>query len=313
MNQVKKSWAWFVVLMVLIVTAGIFLGRSQRTELGESFDYSLEDYRNVDPALIRYIEIEPLVPALGKISALAVGSDGKVYVGGINAIEIFPGGEKVEIPGTPSCLAVDEDGILFVGFQDHLTIFSNDRKPKLSLSLGKTSYITSIAVDDEFIYVADAGRRRVWRYSKAGADILEIGAKDVANGVRGFHIPSPSFDLDIGTDGSIWVVNPGYHAFENYSPDGRLISSWERTSFSINGFSGCCNPAHFALMSDGSFLTAEKGLVRVKIHNLDGSLRCVVAAPHQFDAPILDVAADAAGRIHILDGDRVRVFEEKKP
>jgi len=65
-------------------------------------------------------------------------------------------------------------------------------------------------------------------------------------------------------------------------------------------------------MPDGSFATAEKGVPRVKIYNLDGSLRCVVAAPDLFDDAILDVAADAKGRVYILNGNRVRIFEEKK-
>ncbi len=68
-------------------------------------------------------------------------------------------------------------------------------------------------------------------------------------------------------------------------------------------------------MPDGSFVTAEKGLPRVKIHNLDGSLRCVVAAPDQFDEGVvgLDVAVDDEGRIYVLDPSRnqVRIFAEK--
>ena len=83
----------------------------------------------------------------------------------------------------------------------------------------------------------------------------------------------------------------------------------------IDGFSGCCNPSHIALLADGAFVTAEKGLPRVKIHNIDGSLRCVVATPDQFEEGVtgLDVAVDAEGRIHVLDPSRnvVRRFEEK--
>jgi len=178
------------------------------------------------------------------------------------------------------------------------------------------AYLTSIAVDDLYVYVADAGSRRIWRYSKEGGTPMEIGEKEQADGMRGFFVPSPFFDIDIGTDGSLWAVNPGYHALENYRPDGMLISMWENSAFTIEGFSGCCNPAHFSLMPDSSFVTAEKGLPRVKIHNVDGSLRCVVAAPDQFeeDATGLDVAVDDNGRIYVLDPSRnqVRIFEEKK-
>ena len=82
----------------------------------------------------------------------------------------------------------------------------------------------------------------------------------------------------------------------------------------VDGFSGCCNPSHAAVLQDGSFVTAEKGLVRVKIHNRAGEFVCLVAAPDQFDKGTvgLDLAVDSNGRIHVLDPKRkqVRIFEK---
>jgi sugar lactone lactonase YvrE len=213
-------------------------------------------------------------------------------------------------------MAMDDEGTLFVGMQDHVEVFSKAWENSIWPLPGEKAYLTSIAVDERYVYVADAGSRRVWRYGKEGGEPLEIGRKDLKNGVQGFFVPSPFFDVDIGTDGSLWAVNPGYHTLENYRPDGMPISSWKKSSFSIDGFSGCCNPSHFALMPDGSFVTAEKGLPRVKIHNQDGELRCVVAAPDQFDDGVtgLDVAADDKGRIYVLDQSQgaIRIFEEKQ-
>ncbi len=316
MKTVTKNWAWFICIMVLILGAGIYLGQSRRTELGKGFDYSLDEYRQVDPSLIHYTEVEPLVPTLEKISALAVAPDGKIYVGGEDAVQRFPDAGTFPIVGIPTCMAVDDDGTVFLGMQDHVEIRSKAWKKTVWMAPGGKAYLTSIVVEDEYVYVADAGNRRVWRYDRAGGEPLEIGKKDSANGVRGFNIPSPYFDVDLGPDGSLWAVNPGYHALENYRSDGVPISSWKRSGFTIEGFSGCCNPSHFALMPDGAFVTAEKGLPRVKIHNQDGSLRCVVAAPNQFDEGVvgLDVAVDDEGRIYVLDPSRnqVRTFEEKK-
>ena len=313
MSNAKKSWIWFLLLMT---GTGICSGMGRRAELGQSFAYPVEEYRKVDPALIRYAEVEPMVPTIKKLSARTIAPDGKIYVGGENAIEVFPDRTSRPVAGTPSCLAVDDEGTLFAGMQDHVEVFSKEWKKTVWPSPGEKAYLTSIAVDDRYVYVADAGGRRVLRYGKSGGLPFEIGTKDEANGVRGFYIPSPFFDLDIGTDGSLWVVNPGYHVLENYSPDGRLISSWGKGSFSIEGFIGCCNPANFTLLPDGSFVTAEKAVPRIKIYNLDGSLRCVVAAPDQFDDGTagLDVAADRQGRIYVLDPIRgkVRIFEEKK-
>jgi hypothetical protein len=293
MNEIQKNWIWFIAILALLVGGGMVLVNSRRSELGESFNYSMDEYRQVDPALIKYKEVDSIFPNLGKLSALAIAPDGQLIAGGEKGITGFP-----DI-GNPSCIVVDEDGAVFAGMQDHVMAGSEPWE-----SPGPKAYLTSIAVDDDFVFVADAGSRCIWRYPKAGGEPMKIESE------RGFYIPSPSFDLDIGTDGSLWVVNPGYHAFENIRRDGSPISSWEKSSLAIEGFSGCCNPSHFALMPDGSFVTAEKGLVRVKIHNVDGSLRCVVAAPDQFEEPIEDLAVDDSGRVYVLCGDRIRVFEE---
>jgi hypothetical protein len=178
---------------------------------------------------------------------------------------------KLDLEGNPTCIAVGEDGFLYAGYSDHIKVFDfrSDWKHARWDVPSEKAFLTSIAVDEWYVYTADAGSRRIWRYNKEGGEPLEIGKKDWANGVRGFYVPSPFFDIAISrSDGSLWAVNPGYHALENYRPDGMPLSMWENSGFNIEGFSGCCNPAHFALLPDGGFVTAEKGLPRVKIHNV---------------------------------------------
>ena len=95
-----------------------------------------------------------------------------------------------------------------------------------------------------------------------------------------------------------------------------LRSNWTATAIQIEGFSGCCNPAHFTFLEDGSFVTSEKGLVRIKIYEQSGKFKSVVAAPNKFkeDGHAPDIAADSAGNIYALDFDSkmVRVFELKQ-
>ena len=82
----------------------------------------------------------------------------------------------------------------------------------------------------------------------------------------------------------------------------------------LDGFSGCCNPSHIAMLSDGSFVTSEKGIERVKIHLPTGEFKCVVAGPDQFIAGTtdLDLAADTKDRIYVSDPRKglVRIFEK---
>jgi hypothetical protein len=112
------------------------------------------------------------------------------------------------------------------------------------------------------------------------------------------------------------VVNPGHRQIENYDEDGRFVKAWGVSSIQLPGFSGCCNPTHIAMMPDGSFITSEKGLVRVKAYDHDGKFVNVVVAPNSFDEGTVgvDLAVDDGGRILLLDPSRkvVRIFVKKK-
>jgi hypothetical protein len=83
---------------------------------------------------------------------------------------------------------------------------------------------------------------------------------------------------------------------------------------SIEEFCGCCNPSHIALLDDGSFVTSEKGIARVKVSNRIGKLVSVVAGSDQFTEGTedLDLAVDSKNRIYVLDPKRkmVRIFEK---
>ena len=78
-----------------------------------------------------------------------------------------------------------------------------------------------------------------------------------------------------------------------------------------------------AFRSNGSLVTTEKGLARVKIYSPDWKLLGLVAAPSAFEevpaeafsceleTPLKDLAVDQRGRILVLDGRQraVRIFE----
>jgi hypothetical protein len=86
---------------------------------------------------------------------------------------------------------------------------------------------------------------------------------------------------------------------------------------------------NFALLPNDGFVTSEKGLVRVKVYNSDGGFVGVVAGhndltdgvlakicetPEQCQGAGLDVAADAEGRVYILDPEKnvIRIFVGKE-
>ena len=300
------------------------------------FSYDLEHMGEIDPALILYQEsAESISTGFERARAIAVGPGDKVYVAGDKAIRVFEragvlAGE-ILLADAPTCLTIDTDGNIYAGVADHVEIYGDSVGKNATTwpGLGEKTVLTSIAVVGNDIYVADAGNRVVIRYNKSGKLINRIGQKDRQRGIDGFVIPSPNFDLAVADDGLLRVVNPGRHRIEAYTPEGDLEFWWGKFSMKIDGFCGCCNPTNFAMLAEGSFVTSEKGLTRVKIYDPEGKFVGVVAGPQQLlghgDSSVcktvaecqqgsFDVAVDSAGRILVLDTLRneVRIFVKKK-
>ncbi|HQV31139.1 MAG TPA: hypothetical protein PKV71_04645 [Calditrichia bacterium] len=314
-----------IALAVAAVFAGLYF--TERTRSGvvdkspeAAIPYQIDRYEAVEPALIGYRETGQIKPALSRLRGLACGPDNAVYVTGDARLLIFdPAGTPIadlELGSEAKCLAVSPDHLLYLGMKNEIRVIDRQGQIRQSWQTGsENSVITSIAVGDKDVFVADAVQKVVLHYDRAGELLNRIGEADRENGRSGFILPSLFFDLALDDEGFLWVVNPGLHTLENYTREGALRASWTRTSYGTDGFSGCCNPTHLAILPDGSFVTSEKGLARVKIHERTGDLRTVVAAPGDFQKGTvgLDLAVDARGRVLVLDPrmGAVRVFEKK--
>ena len=281
------------------------------------YAYEIKALRASDTLLTRYTEVQQIKPGLSEIHGIATGRADLIYVAGEKGVEIYDREGKLvtlfPIEGSARCIQVDRNGLIYLGIQDHLEIYNREgRRLKQWKTCGEEAIITSVAVTDDDIFIADAGRKIVYRYDHSGNLLNRIGEKDPRKNIPGFVIPSPWFDIGIGHDGSLWVVNPGRHSFEKYTSDGELISSWGKATMSMEGFCGCCNPSHFTILSDGSFVTSEKGIERIKVYSPTGVVKCVVATPDSFNEGTkgLDLAVDLKDRILVLDPERkqVRVF-----
>lgn len=288
--------------------------------LGHEFDYDLKAYRKTDPKLIAYTEEAPIPTAFAINRGLAAGKAGLLYVAGDAAVRIFDHDGKrageIVTGDEPRALAAADDGSVYVAMKDHVEVCgTQDARKAPWPKLGPRALLTSIAVGDKDVFVADAGNRVVVRFDKTGQKLGEIGRKDAAKNIQGFLIPSPYFDLAIAPDGLLRVVNPGHHRIEAYTFDGDLETSWGTPATTIEGFSGCCNPTHLAILPDGSFVTSEKGLARVKVYDVQGKFQCVVAGCEAFtgDTILAGLAVDSKGRVLVLDPVKksVRVFVKK--
>ena len=71
-----------------------------------------------------------------------------------------------------------------------------------------------------------------------GRVVERMGGADPDRHMPSFVIPSPYFDLVVGPDETLWVVNPGMRRIESYSFTGELQSMWGRAGAGIADFFG---------------------------------------------------------------------------
>jgi sugar lactone lactonase YvrE len=341
-KQTGKIHSAILTGLVLTVAAGagliaffLFDASGTQTKIAPEYSYDLERYAKIDPALILYRQTaEPIETGLTISQAVALDTEGRIYVAGDRKIVIYEPNRNIrkviELEREPTCIQMDVDGGLLVCLTDHLVFMDVDGAIRDEWAApAENALLTSIATDRDNVYVADAVNKVVWRYNRKGEILNRIGKKDLERNISGIVVPSPYFDIAAYPDGLLRVVNPGRHWIEAYTPDGHREWHWGSGGVEVTGFSGCCNPVALAVLPDGGFVTCEKGLVRVKVYDADGEFAGVVAGPEQLGwmEPLrvcktpeeckskgFDVAVDAAGRIYVLDTlkNMVKIFEKNE-
>jgi sugar lactone lactonase YvrE len=245
---------------------------------------------------------------LTELRALAVGPEDRIYAAGDKALVALGSDgkqiSKIDLGGVPNCVGVAPDGTAYVGLMDHIEVFdSKGARKSVWQKMGPASWLTSIAVAPDGVYVADFGNKTVLHLDKEGKVLGRLGEAGPAPGTGKYEVPSPYFDVAVDPQGKPWVAHVGKNRIESYKEDGSVDVTVGKQGNNLQGFSGCCNPSHITIRKDGSFVTSEKGLVRVKIHKPDGELVGVVAAAKDFEKNIhgLDLAVDSKDRILVLD------------
>lgn len=311
---------FLIVLAVVIVgvMVGDFISKRPDKMEANPYEYDIKDFKNVPEELIHYKESKNFKIGFEEPAGITIENE-KIYLVGDKKLKIIDLAGKllneIELLDKPRTVECSADKI-YIAFEKHIQVLDETGKMIQEWIIpDENSYITAISVYNGNVFIADAGTRKIMHFTADGEKLNEFEGKISDEVLHGFIVPSPYFDIDINEEGDLWVVNPGLHSFENYTFEGSLRSYWKSTSIKTEGFSGCCNPAHYTFLQDGSFVTSEKGMVRIKIYKPSGEFSGVVAAPNKFkdegEAP--DIAVDSQGNIYALDFDRkiLRVFELK--
>ncbi len=326
------SRALALVATMSMLTAVFVAGCAQRQEIIEQTvaakgqDVAAEaEASHVPEELLTWEVVQEVDPGFEKAVAVAFDGSGALYIAGDEAVRKMTAAGQVEwelpVGGEPNCLTIGPDDAMVVGLRDRVAIYDQGGQLVDAVDIEEPrTWITSVAIGPDAIYVADAGNRRVLRYDADRQSSVFV-TKDEARGIPALSVPSPHLDIEAipaisSSPTELVVVNPGRHSIQYHSlPGGDLMRSWHKSTNAVEGFGGCCNPTNIAVLSDGRVVTSEKGLPRVKVYSSEGDLLSVIAPPDEFarSASGIDLAADASGRVAVLDPKRnvVRLYEER--
>lgn len=288
---------------------------------------------DIDPDKILCNEFrKPVSTGFRESRFIAADKSGVLYAGGDRSVRIIDRSGRItntlELTVSPFCMAADDEH-LYIGTKDNVVV--SDKKGNVQSAwknLGENAWITGIALDDRFIFIADAGQRIVWCYDLKGNFIRTIGKKDPERDIPGFVVPGPYFDIAMAPDGLLRISNPGNHRIEAYTIKGDREFFWGRFGNRLEDFTACCNPVSLTVLSNGDTVTCEKGVARVKVYDTFGNLKGFVAEPknlanvsantgiktERVQRYGFDITADDHGSIFILDRARnvIRFFRPKK-
>lgn len=316
----KKSLIYVLIMILAVLIAYIMLGDFFSKDMQKStknpYAFDIKEFEHVDPALIKYKETKRI--KLNNADPKAIdyhkGKLGLAFKNKLQLIDTSGGEIFSKIIGGPSTAIYISPDRIYLGCLDHIEIYDLEGNILDSWNqLDSGSYITSIALKDDKLYAANAGEPEVIKYNLNGdIEIRFDGTKQELSDF-GFIIPSPYFDVHVDPDNQLWIANTGLQNIQNYTDEGALRAYWGNAGYKLEDFTGCCNPAHFTILTDGSFVTCEKGLVRIKVHKPSGELDGVVAAPKDFDTDSepTDLTSDEYDNIYALDITKkmIRKFE----
>lgn len=280
----KKPAAIFSLIIILAFMAYMIYdaargsGGAEKQQIKNAVEYEAE-----------WIIEKTFANPAGSLSSVAVAPTGVVFLGGDAFVTALDQNLAVlwslETEGKITSLAVTGDTV-FASTTETILLISS--AGKLIAEWGPyegNSIITSVSASQTKVVFADAGNKRVFILDKAGEVLRMMGQGD-----EKFIIPSAYFDAAVTGD-LVYTANTGKRRIETWTFDGMKTAEFGEPGTAPGAFCGCCNPVHFAVIPQG-FVTAEKGINRIKILDHEGKFVEFVSVNNEFNQSIpLDVAS----------------------
>lgn len=248
----------------------------------------------------------------GALTSVAVSENGLIFLGGESFVSCYNNGFErqwtLKMPERITAVAVCGDSVFASSVGKIFVVGKNGTIIGEWGPYEVNSIFTSLSANHHLVAVADAANKIVFILRKDGEVTGMIGQND-----KRFIIPSSYFDVALTKNDTIYIANPGNHRIEKWNTHGFFISEFGNNGTGPDEFNACCNPSHFALIPQG-FVTAEKGLNRIKILGMDGGFTEFVSVNNKFVPSVpLDVASADGKTIYAANetDSKLYVFKRK--
>jgi hypothetical protein len=253
------------------------------------------------------------------LSGVALGPRDAIFALGDGEVRVFEAGghlaRRWSVPENPSCLGAAANGRVVVGSPSRIDLYGDTGAHAGGFAVGTRdtpAAVTAVRLFRDAVLVADAAARVIRRYDLWGTEQGTIGAQ---NKTGGFMLPNKSLDFDVDAAGIVYATDTGRHQVTSWTLDGTMVASFGKFGMAKpEDFVGCCNPVNVAIAPDGSVVTAEKMVARVKVFGRDRALLAVIG-PENFDPMCrqIHLAVDSNGRIVTADPERRTVSVWERP
>jgi hypothetical protein len=279
-----------VVSIIAVIIIVVFIGYIIVDTASPEKEKKTEKSEDIKISQDKWFVSKILNPEAGQLKAVAVSQNGRLFLGGDAWVACYDKDLKLIwnliTPKPVTSMAVSGDSLFASTVETILLINSVHGVVKDEWGpYEDNSIITSVASNNSYVAYADAGNKIVVILNKKGELRTIIGKSG-----EPFIVPSPYFDVALDHNNTLFIANTGNRRIEKRSVNGDLINFFGLPGTAPEAFSGCCNPAHFVLTNEG-FITAEKGINRIKIITREGKFVEFVSSENKFMPSIpLDLA-----------------------
>jgi hypothetical protein len=290
-GEMNKKFTMFFSVLIILAFIGYIIFDTARPEGFTNNSTPAKESNSIPDAWKVSGEI---TVKEGPLTSVTVSPEGIIYLGGDSYVSCYSKDRKqiwsIKTPYPVTSLSNYGDSIFASTMQIILIISSEGKIMDEWGPFEDKEFITSISSNKSYVAFADAVNKMIFILDKKGAVKKLIGQNDGQ-----FVVPSPYFDVAMGTDNTVYIANTGHRRIETRNIEGDLKGYFGDPGTAPGAFCGCCNPAHFIIIPEG-FVTAEKGINRIKILNKTGEFVEFVTSKNKFKpSEPLDLAS-ADGR-----------------